>query len=223
MNQDDAARAASRLQSALDSPDSSARLQAALAAGVHPVPEYIEVLVEQCRTEPDFYVRDMLTWALTRHDEALTVDRLLIELRSETPQARSQALHTLSKIGDPRVWPDITTDLLRDEDDEVARSAWRAAAALVPAGHEADLAAILASQFGRGDRDVQLSLSRAFVALGSAASSVVLSATADRDDGVRAHAMATERLIENPDAGFDASIAEANRIMALLGAPLDPE
>ena len=122
-----------------------------------------------------------------------------------------------------RVWPDITTDLLRDEDDEVARSAWRAAAALVPAGHEADLAAILASQFGRGDRDVQLSLSRAFVVLGSAASSVVLSATADRDDGVRAHAMATERLIENPDAGFDASIAEANRIMALLGAPLDPE
>jgi hypothetical protein len=82
--------------------------------------------------EPDFYVRDMLTWALTRFPSEIIVPRLLAELRSERAQARSQALHTLSKIKDAGAWPTITRSLLRDADDEVARSAWRAAVALVP-------------------------------------------------------------------------------------------
>ncbi|TDD66179.1 HEAT repeat domain-containing protein [Actinomadura darangshiensis] len=210
---------ASRLKTALEAATSSVRLQVALTAGMHPAPEYVEVLVEQCGVEPDFYVRDMLTWALTQHDAASVVDRLLVELKSETAQARSQALHTLSKIGDRRVWPAITTGLLQDEDDEVARAAWRTAAGLVPEGREADLAETLSTQFNRGDRDMQLSLSRAFVTLGPAAASVVERAKADRDDGVRTHAIATEHLIRNPDAGFDAAIEEAHRITALLGAP----
>ncbi|WGW13434.1 HEAT repeat domain-containing protein [Saxibacter everestensis] len=187
---------------------------------MHPAPKYVDVLVEQCGVEPDFYVRDMLTWALTRHDADSAVDRLLIELKSETAQARSQALHTLSKIGDRRVWSAITTDLLQDENDEVARAAWRTAAGLVPAGREAELAETLSTQFNRGDREMQLSLSRAFVALGPAASPVVERAKADSDDAVRTHAIATEHLIQYPDEGFDAAIAEARRTVALLGAPV---
>jgi hypothetical protein len=218
--QEDDDQIASRVKTAFEAAASSARLQLALAAGIHPAPEYVEVLVEQCGVEPDFYVRDTLTWALTRHDEASTVDRLLIELTSETPQARSQALHTLSKIGDRRVWPAITTDLLQDENDEVARTAWRTAAGLVPEGREADLAETLSTQFNRGDREIQLSLSRVFVTLGLAAWPVVERAKADRDDGVRTHAIATEHLMQNPDEGFDAAIAEAQRTMALLGAPV---
>ena len=51
-----------RLREALRDPSSSARLQAALAAGTHPDPAYVGALIEQCAVEPDFYVRDMLTW-----------------------------------------------------------------------------------------------------------------------------------------------------------------
>jgi HEAT repeat protein len=205
---------ASRLRTALQAKASSVRLRVALAAGTHPAPEYVEVLVEQCRVEPDFFVRDTLTWALMQHDAVSTVDRLLVELGSEVPQARSQALHTLSKIGDQRAWSAITTALLQDEDDEVARTAWRAAAGLVPEGCEADLAEALSTQFNRGGRDVQLSLTRAFVALGPAASSVVERAKGDRDDGVRRHAIATEHLMRDPYAEFDAALEQARRTIA---------
>jgi HEAT repeat protein len=117
-------------------------------------------------TEPDFCVRDMLTWALIRLPSEITLPRLLAELVSERAQARSQALHTLSKIKDAAAWPAITETLLRDSDDEVARSAWRAAVVLVPEGEETELAAELATQLGRGNHEVRLSLSRALVALG---------------------------------------------------------
>src|SRR5690606_19373727 len=120
----------------------------------------------RCAIEPDFYVRDMLTWALTRFPREMTVPRLVAELGSDGAQARSQALHTLSKIKDRTAYPAITQSLLRDSDNDVARSAWRAAVVLVPDEQRSELAEELAAQFGRGDREVQLSLSRALVALG---------------------------------------------------------
>lgn len=204
-----------RLLDALAAANSSTRLQAALAVGTHPEPGFIEALVERSAIEPDFFVRDMLTWALTRLPAELTVPRLLTEVRSERAQARSQALHTLSKIGDPSAWPAITSSLLQDADVEVARSAWRAAVVLVP--HEATewLGAELARQFGRGDREVRLSLSRALVALGEVVEPVLRTAMADPDPTVRAHARATERLLRDPDAGFDLAVDEARRVVAL--------
>src|SRR5881227_2621642 len=113
----------------LSSADPSARLQAALDAGVHPDADLVDTLVERCAVEQDFFVRDMLTWALTRQPREVTVPRLLDELTSAEAQPRSQALHTLSKIGDPRAWPAVSGALLHDPDDDVARSAWRAAVA----------------------------------------------------------------------------------------------
>lgn len=208
------------LKSALAVPDPSMRLQAALTAGITPSPEYVPVLIDRSAEEPNFFVRDMLTWALTRHDPSATGDLLLDELASLVPQARSQALHTLWKIGDPRTWAAITTELLQDDNDEVARAAWRTAAGLVPEGHEADLAATLSTQFNRGGPEVQLSLSRAFATLGEAAFPVVEQAKNDPDPAVRAHAIATERLMQNPDEGFDTAIKAAKRLAALLGAPL---
>lgn len=208
------------LQDLLQSPDPSARLQAALGAGMHPAAEHVEVLVRRCAVEPDFHVRDMLTWALLRQDASSTVDRLVRELGSRIPQARSQALHTLSKVGDPRAWPAITTELLQDADDEVARTAWRTAVSLAPAGSAAVLAETLSTQLGRGDRDVRLSLSRALVALGAAATAVLDRARSHPDEGVRAHALATERLVRDPEEGFDVAVAEAAGVVALLGAPV---
>jgi HEAT repeat protein len=176
----------------------------------------VDTLIARCAIEPDFYVRDMLTWALTRLPSEITVPRLLTELRSERAQARSQALHTLSKIKDVGAWPAITRSLLRDSDDEVARSAWRAAVVLVPDGQKKDLAEELAAQLGRGHLQVQLSLSRALVALGEEVVQPVLRKAMTSDDpGVHAHASATERLLRAPDAEFELAVDEAKRIFAL--------
>jgi len=204
-----------RLLDALGAGNSSTRLQAALAVGAHSDPGLVDALVARCAIEPDFFVRDMLTWALTRLPSEITVPRLRAELRSERAQARSQALHTLSKIGDGNAWPAITRSLLHDADDEVARSAWRAAVVLVPAGEQKGLAAELAAQLGRGDRNVQLSLSRALVALGAVIEPALQTGLASDDPTVRAHARATERLLRDPDAGFDPAVDEAKRIVAL--------
>ncbi|WP_093754790.1 HEAT repeat domain-containing protein [Streptomyces sp. DvalAA-19] len=196
----------------------SVRLSAALAIGSAPDPRYVGPLVERCATEPEFFVRDMLTWALNRHPVTLTLPALLHELRSERPQARSQALHTLSKIGDPRAWPAITRALLTDPYDEVARSAWRAAVVLVPEGDEPALATVLATQLGRGDHETQLSLSRALVALGEPMVAALLPARTAADPAVRAHALATEKLLRDPDTGFAFAIEEAKRVVALGGS-----
>jgi hypothetical protein len=144
------------------------------------------------------------------------------ELTSSVPQARSQALHTLSKIADRRAWPAVTVALLQDADDEVARAAWRTAVVLVPDGERADLAGTLTTQLGRGDRDVRLSLSRALAELGPAATAALELAASSRDEHVRAHALATQRLVRHPEEGFDLAVAEAARVLALLGAPVVP-
>ncbi|SNT34067.1 HEAT repeat-containing protein [Streptosporangium subroseum] len=199
----------------LEDSRSSVRLRAAMAVGTTPDPRFIDKLIERCAIEPEFYVRDMLTWALTRHSASMTVPELLKELRSERAQARSQALHTLSKIGDRQAWPAITRALLSDADDEVARSAWRAAVVLVPEDEEPGLAAVLSTQLGRGERETQLSLSRALVALGEVILPTLRAAMTDLDLRVRAHAIATERLLRDPDAGFEFAIGEAKRVVAL--------
>lgn len=202
----------------LEDKRSSARLQAALALGTNPDPRFIDRLIERCAIEPEFYVREMLTWALTRHSASMTLPKLIDEVRSERAQARSQALHTLSKIGDRQAWPAITRALLSDADDEVARSAWRAAVVLVPEGDEHELAVVLSTQLGRGERETQLSLSRALIALGEVMAPTLRAATTDLDPRVRTHAIATERLWRDPDAGFEFAIEEAKRVVA-LGTP----
>ncbi|MEV5970444.1 HEAT repeat domain-containing protein [Streptomyces sp. NPDC051921] len=212
--------AATRALKALEDSRASVRLRAALAVGSAPDPRFVGKLVERCAIEPEFFVREMLTWALTRHPESMTLPELIRAVRSQRAQARSQALHTLSKIGDRQVWPAITRELLTDADDEVARSAWRAAVLLVPEGAESALAVVLATQLGRGDRETQLSLSRALVALGEAIEPSVRAAAAGPDPRVRAHALATEHLLREPDTGFAFAIEEAKRVVAL--GPADP-
>ncbi|MFF5427781.1 MULTISPECIES: HEAT repeat domain-containing protein [unclassified Streptomyces] len=202
---------------------SSVRLRAAMAVGTEPADRFVGPLVERCAVESEFYVRDMLTWALTRHPVALTLPALLRELRSERTQARSQALHTLSKIGDGRAWPAITRALLCDGDEEVARSAWRAAVVLVPEGEENGLAETLATRLGRGGHETQLSLSRALVGLGEGVLPVVRAAAAGAGPAARAHALATERLLRDPDTGFAFAIEEAKRVVALGGTGREGE
>ena len=176
------------LQELLNSPNQSVRLKAALAAGTYPNPDQIEILIVQCASESDFFVRDTLSWALTRHDQTSVVDQLKIELKSENSQARSQALHTLSKIGDKENYILITRDLLLDSDDFVASTAWRSASVLVPDADKQALVELLISQLGRGDSDTQFGLTRFLCAIGQPIVAPLTQAAQSLDEVVRTHA-----------------------------------
>jgi HEAT repeat protein len=176
------------LQELLNSPNQSVRLKAALAAGTYPNPDQIDILIVQCASESDFFVRDTLSWALMRHDQTSVVEQLKIELKSENPQARSQALHTLSKIGDKGNYVLITRDLLLDSDDFVASTAWRSASVLVPDKDKQALVELLISQLGRGDSDIQFGLTRFLCAIGQPIVAPLMHAAQSADETVHTHA-----------------------------------
>jgi HEAT repeat protein len=176
------------LQELLNSPDQSVRLKAALAAGTYPNLDHIEVLIMQCASETDFFVRDTLSWALMRQDRPTVVKRLIPELKSANPQSRSQALHTLSKIGDKENYSHITTELLLDADDFVASTAWRSASVLVPDADKPALVEILISQLGRGDSDTQFGLTRFLCTIGEPIVAPLMHAAQSADETVHTHA-----------------------------------
>ena len=179
------------LQEHLKSPDQSIRLKAALAAGTYPESDYIPILIHQCAVEPDFFVRDTLSWALMRHDRETVVSSLIPELKSLIPQARSQALHTLSKIGDKGNYYLITCEHFFDEDDSVASTAWRAASVLVPEDKKTELVEILVTQLGRGDGDTQFGLTRFLCTIGEPIVKPLEDAAKSDNENVRVHAEIT--------------------------------
>jgi len=172
------------LQTLLASPDQSVRLKAALAAGTYPVVVFIEVLISQCAHEPDFFVRDTLSWALMRNDVTKVVKRLETELESSNPQAKSQAIHTLSKIGDKANYPLITDEMLFDPDDFMASTAWRVASVLVPDDQKMILVKKLITQLGRGDSDIQFGLTRFLCALGECIVEPLMEASKSADETI---------------------------------------
>ena len=208
-----------RLTTVFRTEDANIRLQAALAAGTDPSPQDVPTLMNQCATEPDFFVRDMLTWALARHPAETTVPLLLDALHSDIPQSCSQAMHTCSKIAAaeprwaPTIWSALTdgtgsdnllTALASSTDDETARATWRTAVSIVPTAEASDLARLLSTQLGRGDREMRRSLSRALIVLGDSAERVLEQLT-------HTHARATLLLLHDPELSFDAAEYEAAR------------
>lgn len=209
---------ADNIARSLDVQDQSVRLKAALAAGTHPHPSLLEPLVRRLGVEPDFFVRENLSWALVRQPKADVLPLLERELQSKNILARTQAVHTLSKIGDHRAWPWITPALLHDADDDLARTSWRAAAAVVPDAEKHTLASELAKEFGRGDDGVKMALTMAILSLGDAAIEPINAAMKSPNTPAAEHARATELLRTRDDLTFGPALEEARRIIALGGA-----
>lgn len=203
--------AAARLAEALAAPTASMRQQAALTAGTHPRDSYVPVLVAQCAIDTDLTVRETLTWALLRQDPDVSLPALTAELASSNTQAQSQALHTLSKIGDGRAWPSITPELIDNPDLGVARTAWRAASRLAPEEERAALAETLTAHLGVGDWPVQRALTDALLFLGDAAAPALADAAQAPDPHARAHALATTAMGADDSLGFDVAIETALR------------
>jgi HEAT repeat protein len=203
------------LSAALADPRPAVRLRAVMSAGTTPSADDLEALVEQCAVEPDLQVREMLTWSLVRLPAELVVPRVVRELGRPEAQARSQALHTLSKIRDGAVFPQVAA-LLEDPDPGVARTAWRASVLLAPVEERTALARRLAVQLGQGDREARLALSRALATLGADVVGPVLAdAAAHRNAAVREHVEETERLLRDPDSGSALALERARREVAL--------
>jgi len=206
------------LNLALNSTDQSVRLKVALMAGTYPSAEFIETLVLRCEIEPDFFVRDMLTWALIRNDIPLVIERLTPELLSDIPQARSQALHTLTKIGEPSTYPLVSGNLLFDADDKVAMTAWRAAALLAPQEQIPQLIPALITQLGRGNFEIQFALSRALCALGDEILVPLKPLLRSKNPEIREHVAFTLRLLKNPYQERKLATEFAEKLKLLRGA-----
>lgn len=99
-----------RLLAELTEPDRDRRQSAALELGRAPVDNELgarlaPILIDRLVQEPDFFVRETLTWVSVRHAEQMLP--LLHAALAEPGTTRlplgaqAQALHVLSKIGDP--------------------------------------------------------------------------------------------------------------------------
>ena len=214
---------AESLREAFTNPDSTYRLNLAMNVGTFPNDSYIHVLVDQFEVEPDFYVRDTLTWALLNHNRDKVLKRILFDVNSPYPQMRAQCLHTLSKIADPHTWSAITHEHLTDPNDSIATTAWRAAAILVPDEDTAELIDVLCTQLGRGDTRTQLSLSKALLNLGEPALDALKAFHAVENVDVREHVASIFRLAKDHEAEYLNAIEAAKRKASLDDAPaIDP-
>src|SRR5699024_11112767 len=117
------------------------------------------------------------------------------------PQAISQALHTLSKLGDPAGWPAAKAHL-HSPHDGIAAVAWRTATALAPEVARPGLAADLAEELGRGGFELQRSLARALSELDELAVIPLELAVSDTDEDRARHARAALRVVHDPGATF---------------------
>ncbi|TYC96625.1 HEAT repeat domain-containing protein [Arthrobacter echini] len=166
----------------LVNPDRDVRQAAALDLGTIAAPATAQTLVARLGLEQDFFVRDTLSWALTRIPDAATP--LLLDALDETDTAsRVQVLHVLSKIADPATTEAIVA-LTADTDSAVASKArW----ALTRIGDPTVVPA-LAAHLGLGDSTNQNDLTRDLASFGTAAVPILVTALTSDKAPVRRHA-----------------------------------
>lgn len=195
-----------RLQHDLRDPDQNARARAAVELGKLGDPATVDRLIEALATEPDFFVREYLTWSIVR--TADTAVPLLINMLSDArPRARHGAAHTLSKIADPRATPALTVSL-QDADPTVVS---KAAFALGAIGAVESVQAIV-NLLGGEDRELQSTLVSVLERFGAHAIPPVVDALADTHWRVREHA-----------AEILGAIAAGDTVAALSGALADED
>ena len=174
--------------------DAGVRLRAALEVGEARDADTAEALVERFGVEPDFQVREALTWAALRIADAAWPS--VIELLS-SPRwlARLQAAHTLGKLGRYDDGPHLVP-LISDPIDAVAaRAYWAVAQTRNPRAIPA-----LVGELGRGDSEHRNSLTVALGLFGAVAVSAVVDRLRDRSAGVRRHAAEALSHMGSPDA-----------------------
>jgi HEAT repeat protein len=163
-------------------PDKNMRGPAAIALGGSYVADALDGLLARVGHEPDFYVREDITWALVRMGEA-AIAPLIGLLNDESAAVRHHAAHTLGKINDPRA-VEALIGALHDSDHMVAA---RAAGSLKVIGVAQAIPA-LAGVLGHPHRETQTAVAEALERFGAEAIPAVLEAMNDTRWPVREHA-----------------------------------
>lgn len=175
-------------------PDKNLRGPAALALGGASVADALDGLLARVGHEPDFYVREDITWALVRMgDQAIAP--LIALLADENAAVRHHAAHTLGKINDGRAVEALMT-VLPDSDHMVVA---RAAGSLKVIG-DARATPALVGVLGHPHRDTQTAITEALERFGADAVPAVLAAMTDVRWPVREHAADVLGQIGDPAA-----------------------
>lgn len=145
--------------------DSSVRQRAALYLGIHADDAVARELVSLLISEPDFYVRETLTWAVVTRADATYP--LLVDALQDTGPERVQVLHALSKIRRPEAVAQILP-LVDDPDDPdehvAAKARWALGRTATPGAVSA-----LIDHLGEQDDFSRRELTRALEQAGAAA------------------------------------------------------
>lgn len=173
------------LVSLLSHPDGTERRQAALSLGASGDPAVAAAIVDRLGTEADSCVREDLTWATVQLIDS-TLPDVVAMLGSDEPDARRTGAHVLSKVGNPDHF-EVLEPLVADAHPDVAIKAYRAVA---NTGRPEAVAA-LATRLGDGDPLQRDALTAAFLRCGEASVPVLITALADAEARVRAHAAET--------------------------------
>ena len=194
--------------------DPKVRQEAALRLGTLADGSVAGRLVELLVDEPDFFVRETLTWVVVAQRES-TLPHLLAAL-DRADASRVQVLHALSKIRDASTEVvDRIVPLAEDPDPAVAAKAWWALGrTAVPS-----TADVLARHLGTGDDDRRRALTSALEQFGGPAVPVLVEALEDGSPAVRRHALEALALIGDPGARPAAGALAA--FVESPGAPKD--
>ncbi|WP_329496107.1 HEAT repeat domain-containing protein [Kitasatospora herbaricolor] len=207
---DNSVMSAAELLEKLSDPERSVRNTAALAIGSQSETGCADVLVDALWAEQDFFVRETMTWAVTRLEEA-TRPTVLAAVGEDRPSAvRVQALHVVSKFANPET-VDAVLPFVTDPDEAVARKARWALGRIKEPRAVPHLLALLGEQ----DSEERNALTDDVAAFGSAAVPALVEALGSDDHGVRRHAADVLCYIGHPDAEDAAE--------ALGAAVADPE
>lgn len=191
---------------ALTHPDKNTRQRAAVALGTLADDAAGPALVARLRDEPDFFVRDTVTWAVTRLGETT---RELVEALAESqdPVTTSQALHVLSKIASPLSIPTVS----RYTGDRDATVAAKARTAIARIGDPAGIT-VLTEHLGQGGQSEQNQLTTDLASFRRDAVPGVVDLVArclsDADPQVRRHAADVLAHIGRPAAPAIAGLAQ---------------
>ncbi|MFB9991393.1 HEAT repeat domain-containing protein [Deinococcus oregonensis] len=175
-------------------PDKNVRIQAALDLGAAQHRAALPNLIERLGREPDFFVRENLTWAIVRMGTD-AVTPLLGLLEHSDAAVRLQAVHALSKMADPESAAALG-QAVRNPEHEVAR---KAIFALGQLNHSEALNTLVA-EVGHPDAERRTTLSTALVKFGQAALPPLQELLQHPEAQQRAHAADILGLIGEPAA-----------------------
>lgn len=183
--------------------DRDVRQAAALALGKLADSATAPAMVARLWSEQDFFVRDMLSWSVTRVADAAT-PLLLDALTKADTASRVQALHVLSKIADPATTEAILPLATDDDLNVAAKARW----ALSRIGDSRAIP-VLAAHLGAGDDTSRNGLTRDLASFSEAAVPTLVTSLTSDEPLVRRHAAEVLCFMGPGAEGATSALAEA--------------